>query len=192
MRLHQALLYSLAFHALALLGYAATSKPPHEKPVVRQQLPLRITLTHLPTAPSEADKQVSTENTRQLSDATPPSGATDRRNGIAEDYLPISQLDTPPQILSVPDLDQIKLGPLGHGKATIRLWVSASGRVDRLKVEATTLPEEAMGYLTRNKEQFRLEPGRKNLGPAKSVIRFQIEITRDPTLELQSQDHRPN
>lgn len=188
MRLSAALLCSILLHGLAVTVHPLLSSQLPQRKLAYPARSLTITLVAssatntAPTPPTAQEPQVKvSERGKSAIDAANPATPLVTNN----DYLPVSELDVPPQIFEAPDLDRLNFGPFAEGTAMLRLWVGTTGKVDRLEVEKSTLPPEVDRYLVKSQRAFRLGPGRKNLTPVKSTIRFQITLSREATAQAQ-------
>lgn len=102
-------------------------------------------------------------------------------------YFKAKELDNRPAIQTPALLDVEGISPVAEGEAVLRFYIDEKGEVDQIEVERSSLPASMLETLLQRREQLRFTPGGKNGVNLKSVMRYQIELKRDPSIKVLTQ-----
>lgn len=145
---------------------------------------IRVAQTNTPPTVARPDAIISPISMAPV--ASIAEGKLDRSEKIyiesSAHYFPSAELDDRPAVLAPPDLGAISIGPTAEGKAALFFFLNENGRVDRIEIEDSTLPETMMEQLQARRNELQFTPGRKNGINVKSVIHYEIVLARDPTI----------
>ena len=92
------------------------------------------------------------------------------------DYYTPEQLTKRPQPLAKADLDPPDIKPiLASGRLILKLWINARGRVARVDVESSSLPEKFTRTAVEAFEELRFEPGERDGQAVGSVLKIEVD-----------------
>lgn len=141
-------------------------------PVAQTSGSLRVRLAADPSARVVEQASVPTHD----SDVSPPA-IEQAESILATTYVPADQVDRPPQ----PDpgwiIDEAAFTHVGRGTVVLRLWVSESGRIDRVSVVQAEPPGDWVTQAIRPLPETRMRPAeRGGRAVASSVV---VELVAD-------------
>jgi hypothetical protein len=106
-----------------------------------------------------------------------PLGTDDRGSLLAATYLPAELVDRPPE----PDpgwiIDEAAFTEVGRGTMVLRLWVSESGRIDRVRVVQAEPPGEWLTQAIRPLPETRMRPAERGGHAVASTV--VVELAAD-------------
>lgn len=110
---------------------------------------------------------------------------------VSERYFSRDELDVRAAVLDPPDLGAMALSPLLEGRAVLVFYLNELGSVDRIEVEESTLPPSMLDQLRAQQEQVKFSPGSINGVDVKSVVRFEIVLTKQATTTELTREQTP-
>jgi TonB family protein len=197
-RLAMALAISLLAHALFLnwhvhvpgigeFGSARRSSPPlkvsfkpqaDEPAPVREETPVPVEPAASNQVPSPVTTQAAAKPvepiTPRTTDSSAPEAASDAVPLVG--YYPVSRLTRMPEAISKFDIKAPSGGDTGlGGKMTIRIWISAKGAIDRVRVLSSGLPADYGEAALAAFEKLRFSPGEIDGAPVQAWADIVIE-----------------
>jgi TonB family protein len=91
-------------------------------------------------------------------------------------YYTPDQLTKRPQPIAKPDLDPPEIKPIiASGKLVLKLWINDRGRVARVDVESSSLPENFTRTAVAAFQELRFEPGQRDGQAVGSVLKIEVD-----------------
>lgn len=175
---------SVLAHAVLLL--AGPREPVLGKNVPTMTHPVRVRLLGVsPARSAPSTLNGSDAGIAPAAAAVPPAAPQGRidaeQTSFAESsdrYFTRDELDSRPAVVDPPDLGAMELNPLLEGRAVLLFYLNEEGSIDRIEVELSTLPPAMLTQLEAQQALIKFTPGYKNDIAVKSVVRFEIALTK--------------
>lgn len=107
--------------------------------------------------------------------------AGDMQTDGANEYLPRSMLTQGPQALAPVIIDfPLQIGQVGRFSTVLALFIDETGRVRRIRIDGTPLPEPFDEAARRSFESARFRPGQLHGQDVKSLIRIEVTFQSTP------------